>query len=393
MDVLSEENVCRICLKKQDTVYSLFRKRKGVSPCEKLCKIGVKVDVNDTGSTVICCDCLAELDITINFLEKCEKSHQILAQQLSRHVDFPEEIACFKNELNSDRVKDLNNSYYTDTRPTEPVLDVPIDSINDEETQSGDVLSLEDAQCTECGSKRRCQHWTPPTSHTCPHCQKVFTRKFNFKLHLKRHSGSGEWSCGQCGARAVSRWLAARHCTPRRRRACPVPGCGKTYTTNTNLNTHLRVHSGERPFECSECGKKFTSKNTLNDHLRIHTGALPYICPICGKRFRTNKLSAHMSTHYAARHACGRGGCALRFASRRALLRHARAHHAVTSPAPVTSHAPPAHACALCPARYHHKQSLNKHIKKQHSQTPVAVSADIETIETSDIVKHIQCDL
>lgn len=116
-------------------------------------------------------------------------------------------------------------------------------------------------------------------------------------------------------------------------------------------------------------------------------GALPYICPICGKQFRTNKLSAHMATHTDARHVCLKMSCGKRFATRAALHRHTRAHlaggpaHAAEGPSHAAAgptHAaeapelagggPAAYGCALCSARYHHKQSLNKHVKKQHAQ-------------------------
>ncbi|CAH0625200.1 unnamed protein product [Chrysodeixis includens] len=392
MDKFSDDSTCRICLKKQDTVYCLFRKRKGLTPSEQLSKIGFKTDINDAKPPCICCECLTELDITLNFLGKCETSNQILSEHYNRGVNVAQDIEAYKGDSNiAEPVAIENNISYTESRPVEVGEDV--DTSVSEAMKAVELAALEDARCAECGSRRRCPHWAPPATHTCPYCQKVFTRKFNFKLHLKRHSGSREWWCLRCGAGAVSRWLAGAHCAPRRRRACPVPGCGKTYTTNTNLNTHLRVHSGERPFECADCGKKFTSKNTLSDHVRIHTGALPYICPICGKQFRTNKLSAHMSTHTGGgpRLACARAGCGKRFASRRALQRHTHTH---TAPGSVPPRPPsPQHACALCPARYHHKQSLNKHVKKQHTQKPVEMSAEAENeIPITELSKEVECN-
>lgn len=164
MDEFSDETMCRICFKKQDTVFSLFRKRKGLSPCEKLNKIGVKADVNDTGPAGICCDCLTELETTVHFLEKCEKSNQILAEHLG------------------DVFKDSNTLHFESR-----VVDVSQDECElnvKQEVKSDEELVDEEAHCEECGSRRRCRHWAPPATHTCPKCQKVFNRKFNFKLHL-----------------------------------------------------------------------------------------------------------------------------------------------------------------------------------------------------------------
>ncbi|KAJ8719292.1 hypothetical protein PYW08_011467 [Mythimna loreyi] len=364
MDNFNEDTMCRICFKTQDTVFSLFCKRKGKSPCEKLNKIGVKADVNDSGPSCICCDCLKELETTIHFLEKCEKSNRILAEHLG------------------DVFKD-SNAVHFDSRIVDDIKEECENNVK-QELKSVEELGADEACCEVCGSHRRCPHWAPSVTHTCPKCHKVFNRKYNFKLHLKRHSAEREWWCARCGASAVSRWLAARHCSPRARRACPVPGCGKTYTSTTNLSVHLRTHNGERPFECNDCGKKFSSKNTLQIHIRIHTGALPYICPICGKQFRTNKLSVHMLTHGGVRLACARAACGKLFASRAALQRHARAHAAGGAP-----RAPPAHACALCSARYHHKQSLNKHVKKQHAQLPVPAARE----EPDEVDKEIECHL
>ena len=47
----------------------------------------------------------------------------------------------------------------------------------------------------------------------------------------------------------------------------------------------MRVHSGEKPFQCRFCRKAFAQSGNLIAHERIHTGEKPYQCEKCGKRF------------------------------------------------------------------------------------------------------------
>lgn len=46
--------------------------------------------------------------------------------------------------------------------------------------------------------------------------------------------------------------------------------CNKGFSTSSSLNTHKRIHSGEKPHQCLVCGKKFTASSNLYYHRMTH---------------------------------------------------------------------------------------------------------------------------
>ena len=89
---------------------------------------------------------------------------------------------------------------------------------------------------------------------------------------------------------------------PRRvhRFLCEQPGCSDGFNTRFSLKRHLKMHTGEKPYPCTQCPKSFAEKSTLVRHLRIHTGERPFQCtwPSCTRSFsdRTN-VRRHEAQH------------------------------------------------------------------------------------------------
>ena len=50
----------------------------------------------------------------------------------------------------------------------------------------------------------------------------------------------------------------------------------KGFSTSSSLNTHRRIHSGEKPHECGVCGKRFTASSNLYYHRMTHVKVLPH---------------------------------------------------------------------------------------------------------------------
>lgn len=99
------------------------------------------------------------------------------------------------------------------------------------------------------------------------------------------------------GPRLDSRDLN-RYCRDRRF-VCSY--CGKCFTSSRSLETHVRVHTGERPYSCAQCGKRFTQSGHLKTHQSVHTGERPFACEHCGKRFAGKQnLRIHQQKHHPA---------------------------------------------------------------------------------------------
>ncbi|KAM9343157.1 zinc finger E-box-binding homeobox 2a isoform 2-T3 [Pholidichthys leucotaenia] len=120
---------------------------------------------------------------------------------------------------------------------------------------------------------------------TCPYCDRGYKRLTSLKEHIKyRHEKNEE--------------------------SFPCPLCTDTFNHRAQLERHMATHKptgGEHPpltdgatnrkFKCGECGKAFKYKHHLKEHLRIHSGEKPYECSNCKKRFsHSGSYSSHISS-------------------------------------------------------------------------------------------------
>ncbi|KAM3955993.1 uncharacterized protein ACR2FA_010048 [Aphomia sociella] len=119
----------------------------------------------------------------------------------------------------------------------------------------------------------------PPTkkSFPCPECGKIYNKQITMKYHYNyEHLKKTQFICTKCDRYFLNGFRLRLHTasvhdkvSKPKNKICSL--CGRGFSTNRILENHIRTHTGERPFLCTQCPAAFAQKTALMTHTRaIH---------------------------------------------------------------------------------------------------------------------------
>ncbi|RVE43047.1 hypothetical protein evm_012318 [Chilo suppressalis] len=284
-------NSCRVCMKTDgnyDTKIHIFDSDCDI-PEKILFCTGIQFTKEEGYPTVICNSCFEDLLVAHRFKESCLLAHDTFRNKLKCPVKLEVTV-------------DLNNDDWG-------VQDDDDVSIKDEFCEN-DATPKESVTAEPKRRKKRGPYKKSGKPRLkklkfrrlwCEPCSMKFTTKQQMDEHRKQlHSQDVEsWVCEMCGKVFIHRGSLHAHIRSHLPPEFACDQCDYKTANKYDLIKHLRIHKGEKIYQCQHCTSAYHTSSNLTSHIRyVHEREKKYACELCERRFfdRT-KYSRHIDSH------------------------------------------------------------------------------------------------
>ncbi|GFQ99274.1 uncharacterized protein TNCT_488601 [Trichonephila clavata] len=208
-----------------------------------------------------------------------------------------------------------------------------------------------------------------PTIYYCTYesCSASFNRKDRYESHLRSHTGERPFICSYDGCEKCftnSDYLKRHEDSHDSSFKCTFQNCSEVLKTKDTLKKHIDlIHlkiKKHKVYPCTLCEREFNKHNTLQRHMLRHTGELPFKCSVedCGKTF---DRPSRLKRHMKIHkgYPCKKPDCDKVFEKWSLYTRHVKDCH------------PPAYKCDGCSKIFSSSYALKLHSRIHNELRPV----------------------
>ncbi|XP_028918723.1 zinc finger protein ZFAT isoform X2 [Ornithorhynchus anatinus] len=131
----------------------------------------------------------------------------------------------------------------------------------------------------------------------CEYCGKLFWYQVHLDMHVRTHTREHLFHCSQCSYSSVTKNCLKRHVIQKHSNVlleCPTQGCGYSTPDKYKLQAHLKVHTelDKRSYSCPVCSKSFSEDRLIKSHIKTNHPevSMNTISEILGRRVQLKGL-------------------------------------------------------------------------------------------------------
>ncbi|XP_078071930.1 zinc finger protein ZFAT isoform X6 [Mustelus asterias] len=131
----------------------------------------------------------------------------------------------------------------------------------------------------------------------CGYCGKLYWYQVHYDMHIRTHTREHLYYCSQCSYSSITKNCLKRHVVQKHSNIqlrCSSEGCGYTTADKYKLQAHQRNHSelDKKTYTCPVCEKSFSDDRLIKSHITTYHPEVPMstISEILGKRVQLKGL-------------------------------------------------------------------------------------------------------
>ena len=116
--------------------------------------------------------------------------------------------------------------------------------------------------------------------YDCRYCGKLFKIHSQLKRHVRIHSYAKPYSCRHCSGCFTWHHQLKTHLLKSHNEGtwftCDI--CQKKFSSKQHYKVHVQRHEAVKPYVCSECPKRFYTAAELRQHHPVHSEYKQFSC-------------------------------------------------------------------------------------------------------------------